>query len=179
MSATRIDRWTRLYQIAESQSGVFSRSQYVEAGFPASTLDTNIDKHLFIALTNSIFRLQLFPDSMREQEDLYVLQLSVPSIVFSGATALWLHDLRRKPSIIYYYYGDAPNYHKMVSDIAYINRNSGHNHMTKVELKAIKLGGLSVFTVDDALQDLIESKQYTLRTRIDVLRELINKRTGK
>lgn len=90
----RAPSWDELYAIAANQQGCFTREQARDAGFSDQLLQKHLGSGRIERIQRGIYRLQRFPESSREQEDLVVVWLwSLSAGVFSHETALRLHGL--------------------------------------------------------------------------------------
>jgi predicted transcriptional regulator of viral defense system len=84
--------WDRLYQIAESQSGMFALSQAETCGYSSQHLQKHLRSGRILRVHRGIYRLAHFPAS--ELEQLVVIWLWSNRVgVFSHETSLFLHDL--------------------------------------------------------------------------------------
>ncbi len=84
--------WDRLYQTAETQSGLFTLSQAETCGYSSQHLQKHLRAGRVRRLRRGIYRLAQFPAG--EHEDLVELWLwSDRGGVFSHETSLLLHDL--------------------------------------------------------------------------------------
>lgn len=151
---TRIDLWTLLYQVAESQSGLFSKEQFLKLKFSESVLRRQIDDMLVLPITPGVFRLQLFPDSMRGYESYHTIALwSHNRAIFSHRTALFLHGLiDEEPDQIEFKYNVGAKDNKSeiehIPHIIYPGREYRHNSCSVIK-------GLPVTAVSTTFQDIV------------------------
>jgi hypothetical protein len=86
--------WNALYELTDSQCGLFSRDQARQAGFSDQLLHKHVLGGRLERVHRGIYRLTRFPESARAQEDLVAAWLwSGSAGVFSHETALQLHGL--------------------------------------------------------------------------------------
>jgi predicted transcriptional regulator of viral defense system len=84
--------WDRLYQVAESQAGLFTLTQAEGCGYSSQHLQKHLGARRILRIQRGIYRLTQYPAS--EHEHLVALWLwSARAGVFSHATSLFLHDL--------------------------------------------------------------------------------------
>lgn len=83
---------TKLYRIAEQQSGYFTAAQAAQAGFGGNLLVYHTKRGQFRRVARGVYRLAQFPSS--PFEDLFVAWLRAgPNSVVSHESALALYDL--------------------------------------------------------------------------------------
>ena len=88
----RSPAWTRLYEIAECQSGLFTLGQAESCGYSSQHLQKHLRSGRIIRIRRGIYRLTQHPAG--EHEELVALWLwSGREGVFSHDTSLFLHDL--------------------------------------------------------------------------------------
>ncbi len=128
-----MDRMAQLEQMAKEQGGVLKTSLAVTAGISRPTLSAFIKKHGYERISSGIYR---DPDAW--PDELYLLQLRCPSLVFSHDTALFLYDMTDREPI-------APT----------VTARTGYNpsHLTKE--------GVKVYTVKADLFELGKTTQQT------------------
>jgi len=90
--ASHSPEWSRLYETAAAQEGLFTVQQAAEAGYSPQLLVHHIQAGRMLRLRRGIYRLVHFPAG--EHEELVAIWLwSEQQGVFSHETALALHDL--------------------------------------------------------------------------------------
>jgi len=86
------DKFTTLYQLAESQAGYFTTAQALAAGFSHRQLSYYASTGRFLRIRRGIYRLAHFPHS--PHEDLFIAWLRVgKGAVISHESALALYEL--------------------------------------------------------------------------------------
>ena len=128
-----MERMAQLEQMAQKHGGILKTSMVVDAGISKPTLSAFIQKHGYERISSGIY---CDPDTWLDE--LYLLQLRCPSLVFSHDTALFLYDLTDREPI-------APT----------VTAKTGYNpsHLTKE--------GVKVYTVKADLFELGKTTQQT------------------
>ena len=128
-----MERMAQLEQMAQKHGGILKTSMVVDAGISKPTLSAFIQKHGYERISSGIY---CDPDTWLDE--LYLLQLRCPSLVFSHDTALFLYDLTDREPI-------APT----------VTAKTGYNpsHLTKE--------GVKVYTVKTDLFELGKTTHQT------------------
>ena len=89
-----MERMAQLEQMAQKHGGILKTSMVVDAGISKPTLSAFIKRYGFERISSGIY---CDPDAWLDE--LYVLQLRCPSLIFSHDTALFLYDLTDREPI--------------------------------------------------------------------------------
>lgn len=101
MKANRVDKYIEsfdaLFKIAESQQGLFTAKQAIEAGFDERNHPYHVQTGNWIREIRGVYRLKNFPDSDEAQLVLWSLwsrnKKDIPQGVYSFETALSIYEL--------------------------------------------------------------------------------------
>lgn len=128
-----MERMAQLEQMAKKHGGILKTSMVVAAGISKPTLSAFIQKHGYERISSGIYC-----DPGAWLDELYLLQLRCPSLIFSHDTALFLYDLTDREPI-------APT----------VTARNGYNpsHLTKE--------GVKVYTVKADLFELGKTTHQT------------------